>query len=1297
MNIKKHILPAAIAVIILPLSALAATEIVDGIEWTYTVSYGYGEASVGIYDDYSFESIRAISTSTTGAITIPSTLGGYPVTSIRSGAFQYCGGLTSVTIPDSVTSIGNYAFEDCSGLTSVTIPDSVTSIGDYAFEDCSGLTSVTIPSSVTSIGWYAFRGCSDALFDTTTIPGVKLVDDWAIESASSLSGDLDLTGCRGIGDSAFSGYSGLTSVTIPDSVTSIGRCAFEDCSGLTSVTIPGSVTSIGRYAFEDCSGLTSVTIPGSVTNIGYHAFYGCSGLTSVTIPGSVTSIGADAFSGCGGIRSAVVPGCFSLSSIFPKAYSSITSVAVANGSTSIGDMAFYDCGGLTSVTIPDSVTSIGEWAFRGCSGLTSVTIPSSVTSIGEYAFAYCSGLTSVTIPGSVTNIGDRAFYDCRGLASVTIPSSVTSIGEYAFGGYSSGIRSAVVPGGFKLSTIFNKAYKSITNVVVASGVTSIRSSAFSGCSKLRSVTIPPTVTSIGVSAFSGCSGLAEVHVSDLAAWCAISFGIYDANPLSYARHLFLNGVEIVDLVIPDSVTRIGNCAFSGYSSLSSVTIPDSVTSIGDEAFYSCSGLTSVMIPNSVTSIGDWAFRECDGLSTVTIGNGVTSIGKYAFAFCGGLTSMTIPNSVEIIGDEAFFNCSGLTSVTIGSGVSSIGDSAFSSCSGLTSVTIPGSVTNIGDRAFYNCYNVRSVVISDSVKSIGEYAFEDCKGVVSMKIGKGVESIAGGVGNPFARNYTLTAFEVDPENANFKCVNGVIFTKDGKELVAFPAGCGGEYAVPNGVEKIWAGAFGGAYDLNQVIIPDSVNAIGDGVFSECSSLYNVYLPARFRDNKTTYFAVSSDSACSYCTFAYGRPVDRTLTLDGQGGVVETVTINPYYCESMPAISVPTRAGYTFGGYFSAPNGGGTQYYTADGASARNWDSTTVTTLYAKWTKNADPQPPATYSVVFNANGGSGYMAAQTVSRDVGVALNANQFTRPGHTFAGWALSASGAVAYGNGAVVWNLAAAGGSVTLYAQWIENTTPQPPAATTYTVTFNANGGSGTMAAQTVSRDVGAALNANRFSRSGHTFAGWALSASGAVAYGNGAMVWNLAAAGGLVTLYAKWTKNAEPTPTLTPQPPAVTTYTVVYNANGGSGKMTAQTMTYGRAAALSANTFTRKDWVFIGWAKSKGGAVAYANGATVSNLAAAGGTATLYAQWAKKSYKVAFYANGGKGKMAAEKFTYGKAKKLSANKFKRTGYVFKGWAKSKALAKKGKVAYKNKKAVKNLVTNGKTVKLYAVWKKK
>ena len=291
--------------------------------------------------------------------------------------------------------------------------------------------------------------------------------DWAFYGCSGLTSLNIPSGVTSIGDKAFKGCSRLTSLTIPSSVTSIGDWAFGYCSELTSLTIPSGVTSIGQSAFLGCSGLTSLTIPSGVTSIGNYTFYGCSGLTSLTLPSSVTSIGNDAFTGCSGLTSLTLP----------------------SGVTSIGNDTFYGCSGLTSLTLPSSVTSIGDWAFGYCSELTSLTLPSGVTSIGNYAFFGCSGLTSLTLPSSVTSIGDYAFQDCSGLTSLTLPSGVTSIGNDAFYGCSG-----------------------LTSLTIPSGVTSIGKRAFYGCSGLTSLTLPSGVTSIGNDAFTGCSGLTSIYV-----------------------------------------------------------------------------------------------------------------------------------------------------------------------------------------------------------------------------------------------------------------------------------------------------------------------------------------------------------------------------------------------------------------------------------------------------------------------------------------------------------------------------------------------------------------------------------------------------------------------------------------------------------------------------------------------------------------------------------------------------------------------------------------------------------------
>ncbi len=219
------------------------------------------------------------------------------------------------------------------------------------------------------------------------------------------------TSLNSIGNYLFYGCIGLTSITIPNSVTTIGDYAFDNCRGLTSITIPNGVTTIGENAFGACTGLTSVTIPNSVATIGKQAFSNCPRLTSVTIPNGVTTIGVAAFFNCTGL----------------------TSIAFPNSVTTIGGWLFSGCTGLTSITIPSSVTTIGDYAFENCAGLTSVTLPNSVTTIGVAAFFRCTGLTSITIPNGVITVGNDAFRSCTGLTSVTIPNSLITIGDEVFG------------------------------------------------------------------------------------------------------------------------------------------------------------------------------------------------------------------------------------------------------------------------------------------------------------------------------------------------------------------------------------------------------------------------------------------------------------------------------------------------------------------------------------------------------------------------------------------------------------------------------------------------------------------------------------------------------------------------------------------------------------------------------------------------------------------------------------------------------------------------------------------------
>ena len=508
---------------------------------------------------------------------------------------------------------------------------------------------------------------------------------------------------------------------------------------------------------------------------------------------------------------------------------------------------------LSVIDIPSEIggvviTSIGSSAFEDCSGLTSVIIHDSVTSIGYYAFSGCSGLTSITIPDRVTSIGDYAFKNCSGLTSVIIPNSVTSI-EY---------------------------------------------SAFEGCSELTSITIPDSVTSIDGFAFKYCYSLKNVYINDLTAWCNIS-RLSELMGCSSSKNLYLKGKIIKDLVIPNSVTSIGDYAFYGCSSLISITIPDSVTSIGDYAFKGCDSLTSITIPDSVTSIGDYAFYGCSGLTGITIPDSVTSIGDYAFYGCSGLTGITIPNSVTSIGDYTFkncsgltsvmwnaenctsagsrdkvlfencsnlreviisdnvkripswlfYNCSGLTSVTIGNSVTSIGWSAFSGCSGLTSITIPNSVTSIGSDAFRGCSGLTSITIPDCVTSIGSDAFRGCSSLTSITIPDSVTSIGGSAFEGCSR---LTSVTWNAKNCSYAGnAAGPIFGSKLKEVT-----------IGDNVKRIPSDLFYNCSGLTSVTIGDNVTSIGSSAFEGCSWLTSInYLGTIDQWAVISFAAISSN--------------------------------------------------------------------------------------------------------------------------------------------------------------------------------------------------------------------------------------------------------------------------------------------------------------------------------------------------------------------------------------------------------------------------------------------------------
>ena len=615
-------------------------------------------------------------------------------TTLESSDFGYDSqksksGITSVIIGDCVTTIGIYAFQNCSSLTSIDIPSGVTSIGTYAFQNCSSFTSIDMPNSVTSIDSYAFENCRS-----------------------------------------------LTSIDIPDSVTSIGYSAFLRCSGMTSCTLGSGVTSIGNSAFQYCNSLTSITVnattPPTLGNTVFNntnncpIYVPCQSLGIYLSDGSWSSYKS---------RLQPIPPCdisyykarilkndgttydvncdtsnrLDSSSITSK--ESVVAAEVGNCVSAITN-CFNGCYNMSSVTFNEdsNIISIGDYTFQNCSGLTSINIPSSVTTIGYYAFRGCSSLSNITIPSNVNNIGSDVFSGCTNLKTITLEGTTPpTVNSNTFRGYNGSI---YVP------------CESFNDYLANGNWTNYKNKLYP-TQPCPSVSNKLAVTYLDATSFQiPCRSASETVAS--------------GDTISYSKPYS----SMTSAEIGSCVTSIAGRAFSGYTSLSSVTFEQGsqVTSIGNYGFYNCNRLSYINLPSSITSIGIYAFYGCTALSSITIPNSVTSISQSAFSNCSGLTSITIGSGVTSIGQSAFSNCSGLTSCNIPSGVTTIGSYAFSNCTSLSSLTFAegSQLTTIGNYAFRNCRSLRGdIVLPSGLTSIGQYAFTNCIYMDSITIPSGV--------------------------------------------------------------------------------------------------------------------------------------------------------------------------------------------------------------------------------------------------------------------------------------------------------------------------------------------------------------------------------------------------------------------------------------------------------------------------------------------------------------------------------------------------------------------------------
>ena len=812
------------------------------------------------------------------------------LTTISREMFYYATGLRKIEIPATVTTIEAQAFYMASALETVTfaaggtepltIADakaatgSTTGAGYAAFYGCKKLTEIVLPERTTYIGSYAFDGS-----------GTESEYTGQTSYASSITRVVIPDNVETIGEYAFKYAARLSEVVIGESskLTAIPGGMFYGCTSLTSFTIPAGVTTIGYNAFYK-AGITSIALPEGLTEIGYYAF-GYTKLASIVIPKNVTRLGGKSSQTSSSIYGSSFYGCTELESVTFEEGSALTSIESS---------AFSGCTKLASIVLPDKLEKIGTAVFSKTT-ITSITIPASVTTIDTNAFEYCSQLSEVVFAegSELTKIGNYAFrataiasfafpetsatkltvgtdlfFGCKALKSVHLSSDVTSV-DNVFRGCAS-IETVTVSEENQNFTIeendnilYNKTKTAIRYIVgessgvfvIPEGTTEISDRAFVGQAGMTKVVIPSTIRSIGKYAFLNCWSLQEVVFNN----CASLTELPD--------YLFQNCLALTEITVPANVTKIGINTFDNCSSLTKITFADNakVETIGNSAFrytdsligvelpsgvktlgtnvFQYSGVKSVTIPATVTSIGNYAFADSEiasvtfaegsklttfgtylfkgsSISSITIPASVTKLGNYMFRDCTELTSVTFETKkLTEIAQYAFEGCTSLKSITIPDGVKTIQRNAFENCTSLSEVNLPSSLTMIATPnsptsakgstpyygyAFAGCTSLRSITIPDSVTFLGTHTFYG-SGLVSVKL---------------------------PANLKYLSVREILPSKG---YASFVTGVSSSTAI---TYKNASAQFANCEDLQQVILPAKLEALGSLVFYNCPKLTTV---------------------------------------------------------------------------------------------------------------------------------------------------------------------------------------------------------------------------------------------------------------------------------------------------------------------------------------------------------------------------------------------------------------------------------------------------------------------------
>ena len=850
-----------------------------------------------------------------GAVVIPDTIGGLRVVVIGDYAFSGKSNITSIQIPEGVSTIGTGAFGYCTGMTSVTIPNSVTYIASAAFRGCSAVTSLSIPAGVNYIDLFAF----DFMYSLTgftvdpgnlnysSLDGVlfnknrTVLEIYPAGKSGAYIVPASVTELRGY---AFYFCTALTGITLPEGLQTINYGAFEQCDGLTSLTIPSTVNLIRPGSFSDCNSLLSITVTepnGSYTSqdgvlfnddltelIQYPA--GKSGF--YTVPATVTSIAGQAFINADGLTGVLLP----------------------EGLTNLGSAAFYSCGALASVNIPGGVTSIGPTTFTYCPSLATVVLSEGLVNIGDSAFEGCSSLTSIFIPSTVTSIGNQAFMICTQLSSAVFlgaaPAMGTNVFQYAGSGFQAGYLDANEAGflaptwpGYPVVNLGNPSpeirVEQPAGPELASGVTRdfggrvVEESADgsliftvrnSGTAPLNNLQVTRggnhpfdfwvDLTGFPTQLAPGAFAQFTVYFSPFqfgARNATLSIASNDANENPFVVNLAGTGLPPLFTYTrsDDEMTITGYNGPGGVVTVPAMINGLPVVAIGERAFFDKDSITSIVLPEGIVSIGIQAFLSCDGLTGFTLPDSVISIGQNAFAYCNNITQIHIPANVSTIETLAFAAMNGLTQFTVdplNTNFRTIDGVLFNADQtallqypgGRTGgYTIPSGVTRIESFAFYQTMGLTDITFTEDLLSIGFGTFERCNNLTNVSIPSNVTGIES---SAFGHCANLLAINVDPYNANYESVNGVLFDEDLTTLIQYPAGKPEiSYVIPATVETIAHSAFIGASNLMGITMPAGLTTIEARAFYDCSGLESVVIPDGVTSIASVTFAYCSNLA------------------------------------------------------------------------------------------------------------------------------------------------------------------------------------------------------------------------------------------------------------------------------------------------------------------------------------------------------------------------------------------------------------------------------------------------------